>query len=242
LAIGAGGVAMWERCSLGLPSVVLSCAANQEPACEYAAAVGAILYLGRHTDVDEGTLNQAISVLCRAPHWLKLISQAAQKLVDGRGALRVARRLLANAVLLREALPTDCRKVFEWRNALSVRAQSMDSNPISYRRHVQWFKAALQAPERALLIAEFAGVAVGVLRYDLAGSSATVSLYLNESAQGQGLGVQMLSAGRAWLGQHWPEVQTLEAVIKQDNAASIATFRTAGFSPYATNYRMELRP
>ena len=39
LAIGAGGTTTWERCCLGLPSLVVSIAENQRPACEALAAL-----------------------------------------------------------------------------------------------------------------------------------------------------------------------------------------------------------
>jgi len=46
LAIGAGGATTWERCCLGLPSLVVSIAENQRPACEALAAAGVIDYFG----------------------------------------------------------------------------------------------------------------------------------------------------------------------------------------------------
>ncbi len=46
LAIGAGGSATWERCSLGLPSIVLVLAENQRKAIRDLAAVGAVINLG----------------------------------------------------------------------------------------------------------------------------------------------------------------------------------------------------
>ena len=46
LAIGAGGATTWERCCLGLPSLVVSIAENQRPACAALAVAGVIQYLG----------------------------------------------------------------------------------------------------------------------------------------------------------------------------------------------------
>ena len=46
LGIGAGGAAMWERCCLGLPTITVVFAANQERTTEDVALIGAIEYLG----------------------------------------------------------------------------------------------------------------------------------------------------------------------------------------------------
>jgi UDP-2,4-diacetamido-2,4,6-trideoxy-beta-L-altropyranose hydrolase len=46
LGIGAGGAAMWERCCLGLPTITVVFAANQERTTEDVAEIGAIEYLG----------------------------------------------------------------------------------------------------------------------------------------------------------------------------------------------------
>jgi UDP-2,4-diacetamido-2,4,6-trideoxy-beta-L-altropyranose hydrolase len=46
LGIGAGGSAMWERCFLGLPTITVVFAANQERTTEDLAEIGAIDYLG----------------------------------------------------------------------------------------------------------------------------------------------------------------------------------------------------
>ena len=46
LGIGAGGAAMWERCCLGLPTITVVFAANQERTTEDVAETGAIEYLG----------------------------------------------------------------------------------------------------------------------------------------------------------------------------------------------------
>lgn len=46
LGIGAGGAAMWERCYLGLPTITVVFADNQERTTKDVASIGAIEYLG----------------------------------------------------------------------------------------------------------------------------------------------------------------------------------------------------
>ncbi|WP_071393412.1 UDP-2,4-diacetamido-2,4,6-trideoxy-beta-L-altropyranose hydrolase [Bacillus tuaregi] len=51
IAIGAGGTTTWERCYLGLPSIVWSLAENQRSMCEYLGKRGIIHYLGESHQV-----------------------------------------------------------------------------------------------------------------------------------------------------------------------------------------------
>jgi len=89
LAIGAGGVTTWERCCLGLPSIVIGTAVNQLAACEALAAEDAIKYLGHLNGVTSDTLTRAIIHLLSVPEQLDLYSRNCRRLVDGRGASRV---------------------------------------------------------------------------------------------------------------------------------------------------------
>ncbi|PKG22768.1 UDP-2,4-diacetamido-2,4,6-trideoxy-beta-L-altropyranose hydrolase [Niallia nealsonii] len=50
-AIGAGGTTTWERCFLGLPSIVIVVADNQQELAESVAKKGAICCLGRNENV-----------------------------------------------------------------------------------------------------------------------------------------------------------------------------------------------
>ena len=95
LAIGAGGVTTWERCCLGLPSLVVSLADNQRPACAALAADGLIRYLGHADQVTTITLRAALVQTLRDPVGLRAQANAASATVDGQGTQRVIDALLA---------------------------------------------------------------------------------------------------------------------------------------------------
>ncbi|MFP4063115.1 MAG: hypothetical protein ACLFS2_10015 [Halochromatium sp.] len=89
LAIGAGGTTTWERCCLGLPSLVVSIAENQRPACETLAAAGVIDYLGHQERVTTEHLHRAIlGIIDQGEHRRRLARASADR-VDGQGAQRV---------------------------------------------------------------------------------------------------------------------------------------------------------
>lgn len=89
LAIGAGGTTTWERLCLGLPSLVISIAENQVPACLALSGVGAIIYLGTANTVKIEDIQNSISLLLHKPEIMTQISQEGQKCVDGMGLNRI---------------------------------------------------------------------------------------------------------------------------------------------------------
>ncbi|MBE0533511.1 MAG: UDP-2,4-diacetamido-2,4,6-trideoxy-beta-L-altropyranose hydrolase [Rhodospirillales bacterium] len=88
LAIGAGGVTSWERCCMGLPTLVITTAENQELIAARLAAAGAARVLGRHGDVTSAQVAVAIRDLAEAPQALRHMSEAAQIICDGKGIER----------------------------------------------------------------------------------------------------------------------------------------------------------
>jgi UDP-2,4-diacetamido-2,4,6-trideoxy-beta-L-altropyranose hydrolase len=89
LAIGAGGSTTWERCCLGLPSLVVCTGDNQRPACEALASDGVVVYAGDYEQAVE-CLHAHLAELASEPERLQRIATAGRELVDGRGAERVA--------------------------------------------------------------------------------------------------------------------------------------------------------
>jgi len=96
LAIGAGGTTTWERCCLGLPSLVVSIAENQRPACEALVQYGVIEWVGHHDQVTAANLADALIALINDPARVRSLASASRALVDGNGTQRVIDQLMAN--------------------------------------------------------------------------------------------------------------------------------------------------
>ena len=88
LAIGAAGGSAWERCCLGLPTLLVVMAENQLPGAEALERAGASISLG-WPDAIEGTLPRAVLEVM-APERLLEMSQNSAAICDGLGAQRVA--------------------------------------------------------------------------------------------------------------------------------------------------------
>jgi spore coat polysaccharide biosynthesis predicted glycosyltransferase SpsG len=91
LAIGAAGGTAWERCCLGLPSLIIAVAENQHLGVRALECANAGYNLGALENLNE-SLPQGLALLSRAER-LSEMSIAASRLVDGLGAERVCQHL-----------------------------------------------------------------------------------------------------------------------------------------------------
>lgn len=89
LSIGAGGSTTWERCCLGLPSLVISMASNQLPSCLALARDGYIFFLGLQTEVTSHIIRDFLNTLLKSPQSIQNMSSHCLKLVDGLGLSRI---------------------------------------------------------------------------------------------------------------------------------------------------------
>lgn len=229
LFIGAGGGTTWERAALGVPTICISVANNQAFNAQLLAQAGGHLYLGPHPSLDRQQLIDAIVVMCANRELRHSFAVRSRALVDGLGAKRVAAALLAPVLALRLATAQDVRLLFEGRNADSVRRWAFNSEPIDWDSHVRWFERSLADDQRLLLIAHTAQGPIGVLRYDLRGEHAEVSVYLMQGQAGLGWGRALLGSGERFVRGHWPNVRIIEARVMADNEVSLRLFQKAGY-------------
>jgi len=104
LAIGAAGTTTWERCCLGLPTLTMAIADNQIPIAEGSQLGGFAVNLGKSEWVTPELIARGIEHLLNNPVIVHQMSLAGMRLVDGRGAERVADALVnATAGLMRGA-------------------------------------------------------------------------------------------------------------------------------------------
>lgn len=95
LAIGAGGITTWERCCVGLPSLVVSIAVNQEILVHFAEPACIFEYVGSAATLNKLRLSNQLEELVINQNKLQKMSENGLALVDGLGAERVANLLLA---------------------------------------------------------------------------------------------------------------------------------------------------
>lgn len=215
---------------MGLPTICIAVSNNQQANSEVMATFGAHVYLGPKEDVTVEQLRQAIGFLVGNQGLRQSLAQRSLQLVDGLGASRVAIAMAGALLQVRPATQADTHLLFEGRNADAVRRVSLDHSPVDWDRHCQWLQGSLVNPQRLLLVGEASDGPVGVLRYDLQGSEALVSIYLFENRLGLGWGRALLAHGEAFATVHWPQLSRFTAQVLPANQASLDLFRQAGFS------------
>jgi len=94
VAIGAGGTTSWERCTLGLPTILLIDADNQLLIAENLDTAGAVYAVNKSSGYGE-SIKQKIEILDREFSAHHLMSQSAAKICDGLGVKRVAEKLFS---------------------------------------------------------------------------------------------------------------------------------------------------
>jgi UDP-2,4-diacetamido-2,4,6-trideoxy-beta-L-altropyranose hydrolase len=241
LFVGAGGGTSWERAAMGLPTICIAVSNNQQANGEVMATSGVHVFMGAREQVSVEQLCQAIGFVVGNQGLRQSLAERSRKLVDGRGAQRVAAELAGAVLQIRPAIVDDAQLLFEGRNGEAVRRWSLDTHVIDWQQHRNWLTASLSNTQRLLLIAEADDGPVGVLRYDLRGVDAEVSIYLFEGRLGLGWGRALLTRGEAFVTNHWPQLQTLSAQVLPGNLPSLNVFREAGFTQHACAFTRVLK-
>jgi UDP-2,4-diacetamido-2,4,6-trideoxy-beta-L-altropyranose hydrolase len=83
LAIGAAGATAWERCCLGLPTIILVLAENQRKIAEGLAQAGAAIVI--NVESLDNMLPTLVKTLSENPNILSFMSGSASRIVDGTG-------------------------------------------------------------------------------------------------------------------------------------------------------------
>lgn len=92
LAIGAAGSTSWERCALGVPTILMVLAENQREVAARLAAEGAANVVDIGADFDT-TFGGIVESLLSNKTALSAMSERAAAICDGAGGLEVARHL-----------------------------------------------------------------------------------------------------------------------------------------------------
>ena len=95
LAIGACGTTSWERCCLGLPSIVITIAENQKPIAKELDRQGLVHLLGHYNEITNNSIHYALETFIDKN--LETWSSECKLITDGCGAKKVASILTVNS-------------------------------------------------------------------------------------------------------------------------------------------------
>ena len=243
LAVGAAGTSTWERCCLGLPSLLAVIADNQRLVAESVVAAGAARMLPGPKDALPAQIAEALGVLAEDSQALQDMSGRATAICDGRGCDRLGLALATpgrakdgRSVALRLATPDDEEALLAWQSHPTTRRFSRNPAVPTAAEHHAWFTARLADPDCLLTIITLEGKAAGMLRLDppAAPESASgpstreISILVDPARRGLGIALEALDFAR-----RWQAATVIAATILPGNDASAALFRAAGYHPGA---------
>jgi RimJ/RimL family protein N-acetyltransferase len=242
LAIGAGGATTWERCCMGLPSIVITVAQNQIPIADALSAQGLIFLIGDCRSVTDDSLSKAIKNNL-SEHGLGAGSKNCFDLVDGKGVGRVASIVTLGPkkrLRLRPAKLEDETLLLGWANDSQTRSSSFNTSLICPKSHRNWLYPRLKNIScYRLYIAETQdGLPIGQVRFELGESKDWEIHYsLWVGARGMGFGAKMVSLALEQLRETSPLGKVI-GYVKLSNIPSMRIFESLGFLGFQEDTRV----
>jgi RimJ/RimL family protein N-acetyltransferase len=192
------------------------------------ARLGAAVDLGYVGKVPASRTEATLRALLRSQSRRAAMSRHGREIVDGRGTERVLAFLWGEPTL-RRTIESDCRLFWQWANDSTAHAVSYAREPIPWDRHMEWFRARLTDPQTILYTAvSRSGDPMGMVRYQLDGTHAILSINLGAQFRGKGLGRRLLFLATEDLFRT-SAVTAIDAFVRISNEPSVRLFEGAGF-------------
>jgi UDP-2,4-diacetamido-2,4,6-trideoxy-beta-L-altropyranose hydrolase len=225
---GAGGTS-YELCYMGLPSLLLIVADNQRLAAERLSESGIAVNAGTTQEFRGESFAGHLQSLIDSSERRAAMSHGGRELVDGLGSERVCLALFDRELKLRLVREGDCRLLFDWAVDPAARAASFHTATISWEGHVRWLSERLQDRESVIYIGENAvGDPVGMVRFEIKGESAVLSVNVAREFRGVGWGRGLIAfATRSLVRAR--SVRRIDAFVKPENDTSVRLFDGIGF-------------
>ena len=153
VVVGASGMGAWERCCLGVPSLVLLTATNQERSAKFLSAAGAVLCLGYAEAQAPRQLGNMLDEIVKDRGGLRRMGERGAMLCDGLGTYRVANVLDAplisssgRQIILRPVRQSDSDQVLEWQCYSNAEYYTSAPRPSDREAQDRWIRCQLSDP------------------------------------------------------------------------------------------------
>lgn len=230
MAIAGGGSTCWELAFMGVPSLILTLADNQQAIVQALKKIGGAVDLGEPIRISRLQITQEIQQFITSKDLRAKLSMTGKQLIDGYGCQRISMTLQIKKFSLRPAQVMDCDLLWHWANDPSVRSASFSQEPIPFTEHQNWFSKKLQDPCCRIYIAiNEKDIPIGQIRFDLLNEEeAEIGIIIDPDFRAKGLGSLLIIEGTKTFFQE-TSTKKVYASIKVDNISSIKSFQKAGF-------------
>ena len=147
----------------------------------------------------------------------------------------------SQAIYLREVTIDDAELLFKWVNDPDTRSNSFDSHVISWEEHKNWFERMMSDPNQASYILVHEDTPVGQIRFNLSVNIAEISYSIAPQERGKGYGKQIIHLAIMKIKNEFPNITTIQALVKPQNEASIMCFQHNGFVERYRTYEFDTK-
>ncbi len=237
IAIGTSGTTAWERCCLGLPTITITSAANQQVIATNLEQAGAIINLGNYQQLNQEKLTFALKKLCDdTNYYLKMVKQSFA-CCDGLGAEKVVKQIsisigtqINSQVSLLPATLDDAKVIFTWQSNPIVRKYLRNNQPVQWQEHIDWLTKTLENPNVYLFLIKYNKISVGTLRLDkIKDLQWEISIIIDPNYQGKNIALKAIQQIPTFF-----KKAGVIAEVHQDNHASHKLFTAAGFTKFSS--------
>jgi UDP-2,4-diacetamido-2,4,6-trideoxy-beta-L-altropyranose hydrolase len=245
IGIGAAGTTSWERCAMGLPSIVAVTAENQRLSAASLVEAGAAVLAGDWQTVRPARAVAIAVELARDPARLAAMAAAAARLCDCRGSDRLLAVLAGQGsdktgrrVRLRLAEHRDAKILYDWQTVPGIRRYARNAAAPAPAEHAAWMASALRPAATTGVFAMIVvcdDVEAGLLQLrpiDVRSVDRALEVSLLVAPDYQGAGVARAALE---LAKKVVPNAPLVAEIAPENKQSLAAFQSAGFKASATD-------
>jgi len=235
VAIGTGGGATWERCALGLPTIVVQTSANQSDVISALNDREAIWFIGQQTDLSVGKILDMFTSIAQNPGDLEKISDNASGICDGIGARRVAQYLMkplakdGGMITLRPISMADSDFILDLQREPEIRKFVQNPPLPEKEQHERWVTDRIIDPKCSFNIIFHENVRSGIVRLDLMESMRDEPMYcvtITTSPDKQGLGLGIIGIQ---LAHHLVPDAFISAEVYEENDASKMMLYRSGY-------------
>lgn len=233
VAISAGGQTLYELARVGVPTIGVTVAENQRLNVAGWEQEGFVFNAGWWARSD---------LLCRIAGGLEGIwdrnvrqamSNSGRRRMDGLGSKRIAKFCVKKRgqrrVDIRRAEHGDVEAVYRLSNDQGIRQCSFNTHRIDWAEHQIWFRKQISDPNHIFLVATDVDGLAGQLRLKLKDNETEVSISVDRTRRGSGVGRRLLKWAVEQIRRDHIEITQVHALVKQENQASCLFFENNGF-------------
>ena len=224
LAIGAAGATTWERCCLGLPTIQIVIADNQEKNALELSSINAVFCMKTNE------IFSLKNILKNIETKLAKLSLLSSSILDGNGTQSVVnvlsdRNQVKPKLELRPMKDTDCQYLYDLQATPGVRKFSKVPKIPEYTEHKLWFEQSIESSDKAMFIIMENLNRLGMLRLDsILKDQFEVSIIVDPKYSGKGIAQRAIQK----LVELIPG-RIIKAIVHANNIASQKVFEKTGF-------------